>query len=311
MRLRRLLAVPSFSAVLRPRPDAGSPRSRTGMPLPAGTGLDRRSFLATSAGLFLAVYGGVEARPRRARRGDRAGAASSVPARQRVLVSVFLDGGADSMSILFPGGRPAVQAPPPDPRPSRARPASPSPRTSACAGTRPPRRSPSSTARARSASSRRSATRTRTSRTSPRATSGRSARPQRACAPAGSGATSTSSARRTTRSRASRSTITSSPRSRRVACPVATVESPKKYDFWARGVWGARAGADARRDRRPGLGPARPATRRSCRPPPPPSRPTSSAASSPPSRPERLPRPPSPTRRRARPSPSASSRSRR
>ena len=41
---------PSSSAGPLPRPDAACPRSRAGMPLPAGTGLDRRSFLARTAG---------------------------------------------------------------------------------------------------------------------------------------------------------------------------------------------------------------------------------------------------------------------
>ena len=35
----------------------GLPQIETGMPLPAGTGLSRRSFLSRSAGLALAVYG--------------------------------------------------------------------------------------------------------------------------------------------------------------------------------------------------------------------------------------------------------------
>ncbi len=36
----------------------GLPAIEPGMPLPAGTGLTRRSFVARSAGLALAVYGG-------------------------------------------------------------------------------------------------------------------------------------------------------------------------------------------------------------------------------------------------------------
>jgi uncharacterized protein (DUF1501 family) len=71
------------------------------MPLPAGTGLDRRTFLARSAGLLLAVYGarqlgfpGLDEGIARA----AAGGSSS----DHVLVSVFLDGGADSLSMLYP-----------------------------------------------------------------------------------------------------------------------------------------------------------------------------------------------------------------
>ena len=73
------------------------------MPMPAGTGLDRRSFLARSAGLALAVYGGAAFLPRAFEEGI---AAATAAGPQRVLVSVFLDGGADSLSMLFPSGDP-------------------------------------------------------------------------------------------------------------------------------------------------------------------------------------------------------------
>jgi uncharacterized protein (DUF1501 family) len=89
----------------------GLPAVERGMPVPAGTGLDRRSFLARSAGLALAVYGGSKLGFDALDEGiaHAAGNAGAVPARQRVLVSVFLDGGADSMSILFPAGDPAYR----------------------------------------------------------------------------------------------------------------------------------------------------------------------------------------------------------
>jgi uncharacterized protein (DUF1501 family) len=87
---------------------SGLPRVERGMPVPAGTGLDRRAFLARSAGLALAVYGGSKLRLDAFDDGI-AHAASAAPARQRILVSVFLDGGADSMSILFPAGDPAYK----------------------------------------------------------------------------------------------------------------------------------------------------------------------------------------------------------
>jgi uncharacterized protein (DUF1501 family) len=77
----------------------GLPAIETGMPLPAGTGLDRRSFLARSAGLALAVYGGSALLPRAFEEGI---AAATAAGPQKVLVSVFLDGGADSLSILAP-----------------------------------------------------------------------------------------------------------------------------------------------------------------------------------------------------------------
>jgi uncharacterized protein (DUF1501 family) len=81
----------------------GLPAIETGMPLPAGTGLDRRSFLARTAGLTLAVYGGSALLPRAFDEGIAAAAAAGP---QKVLVSVFLDGGADSLSMLFPNGDP-------------------------------------------------------------------------------------------------------------------------------------------------------------------------------------------------------------
>ena len=81
----------------------GLPAVEAGMPLPAGTGLDRRSFLARGAGLALAVYGGAAFLPRAFEEGIAAAAAAGP---QKVLVSVFLDGGADSLSMLFPNGDP-------------------------------------------------------------------------------------------------------------------------------------------------------------------------------------------------------------
>jgi uncharacterized protein (DUF1501 family) len=81
----------------------GLPAIENGMPLPAGTGLDRRSFLARSAGLALAVYGGSSLLPRAFEEGI---AAATAAGPQKVLVSVFLDGGADSLSMLFPDGDP-------------------------------------------------------------------------------------------------------------------------------------------------------------------------------------------------------------
>ncbi len=81
----------------------GLPAIESGMPLPAGTGLDRRSFLARSAGIALAVYGGAAFLPRALEEGI---AAATAAGPQKVLVSVFLDGGADSLSMLFPDGDP-------------------------------------------------------------------------------------------------------------------------------------------------------------------------------------------------------------
>jgi uncharacterized protein (DUF1501 family) len=81
----------------------GLPAIESGMPLPAGTGLDRLTFLARTAGLALAVYGGSSLLPRTF---DEGIAAATAAGPQKVLVSVFLDGGADSLSLLFPNGDP-------------------------------------------------------------------------------------------------------------------------------------------------------------------------------------------------------------
>lgn len=87
---------------------AGLPTVEQGMPVPAGTGLDRRMFLARSAGLMLAVYGAGTLSANLFDEGiARAGTGSA--AGERVLVSVFLDGGIDSLSVLFPTGDPAYR----------------------------------------------------------------------------------------------------------------------------------------------------------------------------------------------------------
>jgi uncharacterized protein (DUF1501 family) len=80
----------------------GLPLVEPGMPVPAGTGLSRRSFLSRSAGFALAVYGASKL-PFSA---FEEGIAHASPG-DRILVSVFLDGGADSMSLLAPVGDPA------------------------------------------------------------------------------------------------------------------------------------------------------------------------------------------------------------
>ena len=78
----------------------GLPAAEPGTPLPAGTGLSRRSFLLRSGGLALSVYGasklGVGALEE--------GVAKAATADRRVLVSVFLEGGIDSLSVLAPVG---------------------------------------------------------------------------------------------------------------------------------------------------------------------------------------------------------------
>jgi uncharacterized protein (DUF1501 family) len=83
----------------------GLPAIEPGMPLPAGTGLDRRSFIARSVGLALAVYGAGSLRLPGLEEGI-AQAATSAPPSSPVLVSVFLDGGVDTLSLLAPVGDP-------------------------------------------------------------------------------------------------------------------------------------------------------------------------------------------------------------
>ncbi len=88
---------------------SGLPAIEPGMPLPAGTGLNRRTFLTRSAGLAIAVYGGSKLSFGALDDGI-AMAAANGGADSRVLVSVFLDGGIDSISTLFPTGDPRYTA---------------------------------------------------------------------------------------------------------------------------------------------------------------------------------------------------------
>ena len=76
----------------------GLPSIEPGMPTPAGTGLSRRSFLLRSGGLALSVYGASMLSPR----SFVDGVAEAAASRGRVLVSVFLEGGIDALSVLAP-----------------------------------------------------------------------------------------------------------------------------------------------------------------------------------------------------------------
>lgn len=84
---------------------AGLPAIEPGAPEPAGTGLTRRSFISRSAGMALAVYGASKL-PIAA---FEEGIAHAAPA-DRILVSVFFDGGIDSLSVLAPVGDPKYAA---------------------------------------------------------------------------------------------------------------------------------------------------------------------------------------------------------
>jgi uncharacterized protein (DUF1501 family) len=84
----------------------GLPAIENGMPLPAGTGLSRRRFLVGSLSAAVAVYGGSRLGLRAFEEGIAA--AASGPA-SPILVSVFLEGGADGLSVLSPQGDPLYQ----------------------------------------------------------------------------------------------------------------------------------------------------------------------------------------------------------
>ncbi len=79
----------------------GLPKIEPGMPLPAGTGLDRRTFLLRSAGAALSIYGASMLSPRHFEEGIAQAAAAANPD-QPVLVSVFMEGGWDALSVLAP-----------------------------------------------------------------------------------------------------------------------------------------------------------------------------------------------------------------
>jgi uncharacterized protein (DUF1501 family) len=81
----------------------GLPAIEAGMPVPAGTGLSRRGFLLASAGLALSVYGAERVLDLSRFEEGVATAAAASPS-EPVLVSVYLQGGIDSMSVLYPAG---------------------------------------------------------------------------------------------------------------------------------------------------------------------------------------------------------------
>jgi uncharacterized protein (DUF1501 family) len=79
----------------------GLPAIEPGMPQPAGTGMDRRGFLLRSSALALSVYGAGKLGGEYLEAG--VAEAAGAPANP-VLVSVFLPGGMDSLSVLAPVG---------------------------------------------------------------------------------------------------------------------------------------------------------------------------------------------------------------
>jgi uncharacterized protein (DUF1501 family) len=79
------------------------PAAPPGAPRPAGAGLDRRQFIVRSAGLALSVYAASKLDFSAFQEGIAEAAAGPPNA---VLVSVFLAGGVDSLSLLAPVGDP-------------------------------------------------------------------------------------------------------------------------------------------------------------------------------------------------------------
>ena len=101
------------AAILRAaaaRAGAGLPTIETGMPAPAGTGLSRRSFVARSAGMAMAVFGGSLLSPRAFEVGIEEAAAQAAGGPRKILVSIYLAGGIDSMTLLAPVGHASYAA---------------------------------------------------------------------------------------------------------------------------------------------------------------------------------------------------------
>ncbi len=101
----------SRSEAFRKAIAAGSPRTVREwdgrMPVPAGAGIDRRRFLLGAAGGMLSVYGAQRMGLSDRVLGEGIAQAASAPGRPGpVLVSVFLAGGIDALSVLAPAGDP-------------------------------------------------------------------------------------------------------------------------------------------------------------------------------------------------------------
>jgi len=86
------------------RPGRGLPSIEAGMPAPAGTGMSRRSFMLRGTGALLSVYGASMVGSRAFDEGIAQAAAASAGA--PVLVSIFMQGGWDALSVLAPIGDP-------------------------------------------------------------------------------------------------------------------------------------------------------------------------------------------------------------
>jgi uncharacterized protein (DUF1501 family) len=83
---------------------SGLPEIEPGMPAPAGTGLDRRTFLSRTLGAALTVYGAAALGPRTF--DDAIARAAGTGHGDRTVVTVFAPGGWDALSLLYPTGDP-------------------------------------------------------------------------------------------------------------------------------------------------------------------------------------------------------------
>ena len=81
------------------RANRGLPAVEPGMPLPAGTGMSRRALLLRAAGMALSVYGADHLAPGLL---DEGIAQAQAAGPQTVIVSIFLSGGIDGLSVLAP-----------------------------------------------------------------------------------------------------------------------------------------------------------------------------------------------------------------
>src|SRR5271167_252912 len=90
------------------RPGSGLPSIEPGMPAPAGTGMSRRSFMLRGTGALLSVYGASMLGSRAFDEGIAQAAAANTGA--PVLVSIFMQGGWDALSVLAPVGDPKYAA---------------------------------------------------------------------------------------------------------------------------------------------------------------------------------------------------------
>ena len=80
------------------------------MPIPAGVGIDRRRFLGGMVGGLALVYGAERAGLTNRMLGDGiARAAALQPSNSPILVSLFMQGGLDSLSLLAPAGDPLYE----------------------------------------------------------------------------------------------------------------------------------------------------------------------------------------------------------